>query len=295
MDGRNAFSYGAMGGATPSEVDDEHDSLLQAVIEQSRVDAEQERPAELHQGSKVLVGGGGGGGSSSDGSDSGKQSFNPCVAVASILGICLVSLMVVLAVSTSAFDSYVSRRGDTVSVTETDDMGPKSVDDDGASIIANDTLLFTFYRTGYDVLDQFLPEKSTVLKYKFLSTYDGIVEPYATMHLMPLEFDDYPLYNYKYTVCADAKTDTSVACKHGDLWSDGSETPFAIACSPYETYKIQVTEYYPDDDPVYPGRTRRKSDGAMMCMYVRRELRTLLEADLNDTMSTMAQLWKIDG
>jgi len=228
-------------------------------------------------------------------SNSVARTVNPCYTIAIILGICVSAVVIILAVSNNAYDDYIDSRGDTLSAT--DDKGPASVDDDGASILTNDTLSFTFYRTGYDVLDQFLPEKSTILKYKFLSTYDGIVEPYGTMHLLPLSFDDYESYDYKYTICADASTEqsTTVECKHGDLNSDGTETPFAIACSPYETYKIQVTEYYPDSDPIYPGRIRRKADGAMMCMFVRRELRTLTELDLNDTMVAMAELWKLDG
>jgi hypothetical protein len=165
------------------------------------------------------------------------------------------ALVVVLAVTNNAYDDYVTRRGMSGVVT-TDDMGPAASDDDGASII-NDTLAFTFYRTGYDVLDQFLPEKSTVLKYKFLSTYDGIVEPYGTMHLLPLSFDNYTNYDYKFTICADEQSanSSSVECKHGDLKADGSETPFAIACDPYDTFKVQVTEYYTDDAPVFAGKT----------------------------------------
>ena len=223
------------------------------------------------------------------------RTYSACFTISIVVGICVSALVVVLAVTNNAYDDYVTRRGMSGVVT-TDDMGPAASDDDGASII-NDTLAFTFYRTGYDVLDQFLPEKSTVLKYKFLSTYDGIVEPYGTMHLLPLSFDNYTSYDYKFTICADEQSakSSSVECKHGDLSSDGTETPFAVACDPYETYKIQVTEYYPDTDPVYPGRTRRKADGAMMCMYVRRELRTLTETDLNATMVAMAELWKLSG
>lgn len=69
--------------------------------------------------------------------------------------------------------------------------------------------------------------------------------------------------------------------------------------------QVQVTEYYPDTytgtetvDGVtltnLAGQLRRTADGALMCMYVRRELRVLTESDLNDTMNAMAVLWSTD-
>jgi len=214
---------------------------------------------------------------------------NPCITISFIILVILSSVIVVLATSTTVLDAYIDRSANANSLSV--------LDDDGGALITDEDLDFTFYRTGYDVLDQFLPEKSTVLKYKFLSTYDGVIEPFGTMHLLPLSFDNYTSYDYKYTVCPDAKSSdsSSVECKHGDLKADGSETPFAIACDPYDTFKVQVTEYYTDDAPVFAGKTRRKADGAMMCMYVRRELRTLTESDLNDTMTAMATLWSISG
>jgi hypothetical protein len=214
---------------------------------------------------------------------------NPCITISFIILVILSSVIAVLATSTTVLDAYIDRSANANSLSV--------LDDDGGALITDEDLDFTFYRTGYDVLDQFLPEKSTVLKYKFLSTYDGVIEPFGTMHLLPLSFDNYTSYDYKYTVCPDAKSSdsSSVECKHGDLKADGSETPFAIACDPYDTFKVQVTEYYTDDAPVFAGKTRRKADGAMMCMYVRRELRTLTESDLNDTMTAMATLWSISG
>lgn len=211
----------------------------------------------------------------------------PCFSASIIIIIIISSIILILALTTTVFDSYISRRADV------DIVGSDDVTDDTLSLIS-DTLLLTFKRDGYDILDQFLPDKSTVLKYKFLSTYDGIVEPYASMHLQPLSFDNYTQYDYKYTVCPDANTDTDVECKHGELTSDGVDTPFSVACTPFEGYKVQVTEYYPATDPLYPSRIRRKSDGALMCIYVRRELRTLLESDLNDTMTAMSALWSIN-
>lgn len=63
------------------------------------------------------------------------------------------------------------------------------------------------------------PKRSTVLKYRFLDTYDGIVEPYGEMHLTPLSFANYSSFDYKFTVCADSQSGKSTACKHGDLWA----------------------------------------------------------------------------
>jgi hypothetical protein len=224
-------------------------------------------------------------------SDGGGNLFksNPCITISVVLLVILSSVIVVLATSTTVLDAYIDR--------STNDNTLLGNDDDRGALITDEDLDFTFYRSGYDVLDQFLPEKSTVLKYKFLSTYDGVIEPFGSMHLLPLSFDDYTSYDYKYTVCPDAKSSDSsaVECKHGDLKADGSETPFAIACDPFDTFKVQVTEYYSDDAPSFAGKTRRTADGAMMCMYVRRELRTLTESDLNDTMTAMATLWTISG
>lgn len=203
---------------------------------------------------------------------------NPCLTAAIILAVLVSSLLVVLATTTTVFDSYISSRSKT----------SDGADDDNSVPVYTSSIDFTFYRNGYDILDQFLPDTNTLLKYRFLATYDGIVEPYAEMHLMPLNFANYTQYDYKFSICSDVDSAKTTSCKHGNLWSDGTETPFAAACDPYDTYKVQVTEYYPDDysgsemgeggevvDAAYAGKLRRTADGALMCMYVRRELRTL--------------------
>ena len=233
-----------------------------------------------------------GDGGSSGGSIEQLAKAQPCLTITVILVLILSTVLIVLATSTSIFDSYARSRLD-------DD------DDADATPVLSDSISFTFYRNGYDVLDQFLPGTSAVLKYRFLDTYDGIVEPYGEMHLQPLSFANYTSYDYKFTICEDAESSKSTACKHGDLWADGTETPFSVACDTYDTYKVQVTEYYPDSfsgtetvDGLtltdLAGRLRRTADGALMCMYVRRELRVLTEADLNDTMNAMAVLWSTD-
>lgn len=68
----------------------------------------------------------------------------PCLTVTVIVVLILSSVLIVLATSTSVFDSYARSRLDD--------------DETDAVPVLSDTISFTFYRNGYDVLDQFLPD-----------------------------------------------------------------------------------------------------------------------------------------
>ena len=71
------------------------------------------------------------------------------------------------------------------------------------------------------------------------------------------------------------------------------ETPtlasaITITCSPHEILTLTVTELLPDGSKVqYPSTN-------LVCMYVRREIRSLSEDDLATLMDSMHQLWSLD-
>ena len=185
------------------------------------------------------------------------------------------------------------------------------------------TKSFTMSRVGYQPLPYFKPAAiarmaadsgsiSPLLKYTFLQNFAGIVEPSASMHLVV--YDTSTLVSdttssssstssttspssstttvassskYHFTVCP---SDETQPCESG-LKND--ETPtlasaITITCSPHEVLTLTVTELLPDGTKVqYPSTN-------LVCMYVRREIRSLSDDDLATLMDSMHQLWTLD-
>ena len=111
------------------------------------------------------------------------------------------------------------------------------------------------------------------------------------MHLEVYDDVDSAINMFRYTVCID---DGSVACQHGVKYDPDPMlvTTISFSCIPKEVYIINVIEYNTLGDAL------RSTTKNAICMYVRREIRTLNSADISLVMDAMAVLWNtsdVDG
>jgi len=170
-----------------------------------------------------------------------------------------------------------------------------SEEEDATTTITTTTskavLPFSIYRDGYDILPYFSQSPSAFLKYKFLEGYHGVVEPNADMY--PYVFAEEEAaeegdetYYYTYTVCQEGD-ETQDGCTTEHLYTE----PFNKACTPLEdTYSITVYQY----ETATKAKTGLEQTGAVMCVYVRREIRALSSADLTKTMDAMWKMWELE-
>lgn len=125
------------------------------------------------------------------------------------------------------------------------------------------------------------------MTYSVLASHVAVIEPYADMYLSLFSFDYSDRYDYKYTICP-MQSNNPKDCALGWIFQGEYDAPVNIECSPYDIYSISVTEY--NADGRYP---RNQFSGTAICLYVRREIRSLTESDLNATMDAMFTMWDI--
>ena len=129
-----------------------------------------------------------------------------------------------------------------------------------------------------------------MLTYKFLEDYTAVIEPYANNLLYIFNLDSSADYTYEYSACSYDSTKQKVSdedCKSGEMTSSSdSTTSVTFECNPYDEYYITVSEYLDGSDDA-----SRTAVGLAMCMYVRREIRSLTKFDLSATMDAMYALW----
>ena len=149
------------------------------------------------------------------------------------------------------------------------------------------TLAFTLAREGYGAITI----DDDILYYEFLSGYDAIIEPYISNELVILSgsLQDDTTY-LRYTVCTDEERPE---CTYGTLYfgnsTDKQSSNVYIECVPYSVFTINVMEY-----DISKGMLVNEATGYAMCMYVRREIRSLSADDLEATMDAMYALWEYD-
>lgn len=167
----------------------------------------------------------------------------------------------------------------TVSAT-TESPSPTSVS------VAENSLKFTTKRNGYNYLEFFSLTPNSFLTYKIFDGYSGLVEPGVDMYLHIFDVEDSDsaddTYYYKYSICDNA----SGVC--GEYYYSD---PFAISCTPLTSnFTVTVQQYESATD----AKTAVSSQGSLLCMYVRREFRSLTGSDLNKTMEAMWTMWAVD-
>ena len=145
-------------------------------------------------------------------------------------------------------------------------------------------------RSGYDPLPYFPADSGSKRTYKMLESYDGIIEPNVenTLYLSGLTNTDD--YYYVYKVCTTkADTKSYQVCDKGHLYSteeEGTSEGVTLSCSPYDELSITITKYASST-----GDIKGISEGTLLCLYVRREIRSLSSNDLDAAMDAMYTIY----
>jgi hypothetical protein len=141
---------------------------------------------------------------------------------------------------------------------------------------------FSLARKGYDALPYWGDEASEITTYKFMSSYDAIIEPHQDMTLSILTSSHSEEY-LGVEVCSEDNT-----CYSG-FYSNADPKLISyvnVPCSPGDIYSITVSQQD------VSGKTLKSVDGKAICMYVRREIQSLTAEDLAETMDAMYTLWQ---
>lgn len=139
-------------------------------------------------------------------------------------------------------------------------------------------------RDGYDPITM----DDEYLKYVKFEPYAGIIEPHSSMSLVVNGMNESETY-YRWALCPTSDSNVNL-CHYGLLAPTdypSQSTSITLTCSAWDTYTIYVSEFSIADDS-----TLRVSSGYAICLYVRREIRSLTDEDLSATMDAMYALWE---
>lgn len=163
-----------------------------------------------------------------------------------------------------------------------DQIRSKLVDDavsvstsSASASVTSGTVDFTLARQFYDPLAFFENSYTSHLNYAFLQQYDAVIEPYQPMYLY-LYDTEAQKQSYRFTVCPTASSASENDCQEGYISSsdqDSSKKAVQFACTPFSTYTISVEQV----DAA--GNTVSVTAGSALCLYVRREFRSLTTED----------------
>ena len=156
-------------------------------------------------------------------------------------------------------------------------------------LFGEDQTMYTMRRSGYHPLFYFDPATaSSYLKYKVLDGYVGIVEPYVPneLYIYDQSTESAASY-YEYQLCNvndanDCAEGVTVSTVSSSSSSSKTTVSVTLACNAYDVYNLVVIKRSTDSDVV-----TETSQGQVLCMNVRREMRELSYTDLQLTMDTM--------
>ena len=158
-----------------------------------------------------------------------------------------------------------------------------------------DTQDFDIVRRGYASLPYWGYSSSDVIKYQFLKKYDALIEPNGHMHMMynghgQIDDPDDPSGDYySFTIldsAGEVATDEAVNYYYPTQTRYKKDSTFNISCQPFDVFRIDVDRYNISGDIMH------SFEWSAVCMYVRRELRSLTDGDLNATMDAMYAMWQ---
>ena len=127
---------------------------------------------------------------------------------------------------------------------------------------------FSLKRVGYDALPYFNSKISNVIaKYKFLDSYDAIIEPYVNMELHFYDSDALKSSTkFIYKICTSGKQST--ICKESIFYtssnSDKVSGSVKFDCDAYDTFDIVVYEV----DYINNDNLLRQTSGKAVCLQV---------------------------
>lgn len=148
--------------------------------------------------------------------------------------------------------------------------------------VAESSISFTTKRDGYEYLSFFGADAAPYMTYKVLDGYNGVVEPDSDMRFHIFDDDENDSLEYKFEIC-ETETDNCAEYMSTDV--------FRYSCTGLRSnYSVTVEQY----NTTTGSGTGVKSTGSLLCLYVRREFRTLTKSDLNKTMAAMWKMWELD-
>ena len=153
-------------------------------------------------------------------------------ASVSVLSWGLLAALVAAAVVIVAFDGTSRARG-TGPGAATQQLSELRTSSYGAALKTGTT--WTMVRSGYSPLPYFSSSTADKRSYAFLSSYDGIIEPYADndLYIEGYNEDGDEAYYYTYKVCSFGEG-KKTACESGKLYSYGEKVrvPAELPCAP---------------------------------------------------------------
>ena len=178
---------------------------------------------------------------------------------------------------------------DATDETDETDETEATTETDEVAYAPYDTMELGFQRRGYNKLPYWGSDAEDAISYQFLKKYDTLVEPNADMHFgyygddniddSSSDYYSYAAYDVNEGVLLDSGL--YYPCKN----SRGTSTDMNVACAPHDELRIDVRRLSKSGSELYAFNL------TAVCLYVRRELRTLDDADLNATMNAMFAIW----
>jgi hypothetical protein len=154
-----------------------------------------------------------------------------------------------------------------------------------AGIDSQSNMVYSFARKGYDPLNFFSQDStSKVMKYKFFQEHKAIIEPSADMifHIYRNDLStDLISNNYYFKVCSKSSGECQTG-EYNQTTKDSSVIHFS--CTPHELFSIKIYESSLSESPI--------SASTGICLYIRREIRSLSSSDLETFVATAHTLWE---
>jgi len=206
------------------------------------------------------------------------------LAVALMLGM---SIILVSIPAQKASDSTKTETSEHIDPNEHD---PPSNNTSDESIYPSLALNFTLKRQSYPPLEYFGSTADSLTKYAFLEGYSAVIEPMADMELvLDSQYD-----SVNFTVCP---TDKLQDCQQGYSLKKPHEKiayrTINFNCRPHDTYIVSVNAQNFHSGEVIP-----IAQGMAICLYVRREIRSLTDDDLDkflDASRALSDISEEDG
>lgn len=199
--------------------------------------------------------------------------------------LCITSVAALLGVITNKYGDIIIQ-----SDSSNSNSNSKSYDSSNSNGIVMDSnkqqeeedtsINFSLMRVGYNqiVIDQ------NIVNYKFLFDVDTIIEPYVSSNMWVEGIDD-SVY-YKYSVCS---LDNGDECYFGSMSLDSSTSQdITVECEPFQKYIISIQQYN-----IATNELEMDDSGIGLCIYVRREVRTLSAEDVSVLMDAMYTMWSV--
>jgi hypothetical protein len=124
--------------------------------------------------------------------------------------------------------------------------------------------------------------------YDVFKNYIGVIEPHSPMILEVINpvVDLTYSYNLVSNILEEDIQSGSLSILSATSTSFSSEI-FTVACNPYDTFKLKISAISSTQETVI------ETTNSVICMYVRREIRSLSLSDLNKTLDVMLEIYTL--